>query len=250
MRSSMLTYVHVHVCTMWPAWMHCDCTVPVLLVQIIKMPPLKECPNCKQRNPMRCNKCKYCNADIMKKKRGRPVGTTKSAGYRVGANGGRPCKIAKDDTLSCIVPEQSGKPTTETYDETKGKPSGSKGVGVYKTRGRPMGSTEANGFSVGKSGGRPIGSTECNGFDSSKAGGRPIGTTKLRGFGVGLRGGVYGAQSNMDDIELPKEWDTSSETINIDDGLLRKCASRVSQQRTLNLIVNHLLLGFVIHVVK
>ena len=79
-------------------------------------------------------------------------------------------------------------------------------------------------LSVGKSGGRPIGSTECNGFDSSKAGGRPIGTTKLRGFGVGLRGGVYGAQSNLN-IELPEEWDTSSETINIDDGLFRKCAS-------------------------
>ena len=36
----------------------------------------------------------------------------------------------------------------------------------------------------------------------------------------------------MDHIELPEEWDTSSETINIDHGLLRKCASRVSQQRT------------------
>ena len=71
------------------------------------MPPLKECPNCKQRNPVRYNKCKYCNAD-MKKKRGRPVGTMKNAGYRVGANGGRPCKIAKDDTLSCVVPDQSG----------------------------------------------------------------------------------------------------------------------------------------------
>ena len=91
-----------------------------------------------------------------------------------------------------------------------------------------MGSTEANGYSVGKSGGRPTGSTECNGFDSSKAGGRPIGTTKLRGFGVGLSGGIYGAQSNMlfkDDIELPNEWDTSTETVNIDDRLLHKCAS-------------------------
>ena len=120
----------------------CQCSL-FSLVQIIKMLPLKECPNCKQRNPVRCNKCKYCNAD-MKKKRGRPIGTTKSAGYRVGANGGRPYKIAKDNTLSCIVPEQSGKPTTETYNETKGKPSGSKGVGVSKTRGRLIGSTEAS----------------------------------------------------------------------------------------------------------
>ena len=129
----------------------CDRTVPVLLtfasllqLQIINlgMPraPLKEYPNCKQRNPVRCNKCKYCNAD-MKKKQGCPAGTTRSAGYWVGANGGRPCKTAKD-TLSCVVPEQSGKPTTETCNQTKGKPSGSKGVGVYRTRGRPMGSTE------------------------------------------------------------------------------------------------------------
>ena len=98
-----------------------------------------------------------------------------------------------------------------------------------------MGSSEANGFSVGKSGGRPTGSTEANGFDSSKVGGRPIGTTKLRGFGVGLSGGVYGAQSNLlfkEDMELPDEWDTSIETVNIDDCLLRKCASRVAQQRT------------------
>ena len=80
----------------------------------------------------------------MKKKRGCPIETTKNAGYRVGANRGRPCKIAKDDTLSCVVPDQSGKPTTETCNQTKGKPSGSKGASVYKTRGRPMGSTEAN----------------------------------------------------------------------------------------------------------
>ena len=67
-----------------------------------------------------------------------------------------------------------------------------------------------------------------------KAGGRPIGTTKLRGFGVGLRGGVYGAQS--DDIKLPDEWDTSTstetETVNINNYLLCKCASRIAQQRT------------------
>ena len=80
-----------------------------------------------------------------------------------------------DNIIQCVAPALNGNPTTETCNQTKGKPSGSNGVGVYITRGRPMGSTETNGFSVGKSGGRPTGSTEANGFDSSKVGGRPIG---------------------------------------------------------------------------
>ena len=75
----------------------------------------------------------------MKKKQGGPVGTTKSAGYRVGANGGHPYKTAKDDTLSYVVPEQSIKPTTDTCNQIKGKPSHSKAVGVYKTRGKAHG---------------------------------------------------------------------------------------------------------------
>jgi hypothetical protein len=93
------------------------CTFASLL-QIVEMPPQKKCPN--------CNICKYCNVDI-KKKRGRPVGTTKSAGYRVGTNGGRPRKTTTSDSSSCVA------------------------------RGRPMGSTESNLFCVGKSGGRPTG---------------------------------------------------------------------------------------------
>ena len=120
---------------------------------------------------------------------------------------------------------------------------------MYKTRGRPVGSTEANGFSVGKSGGRPTGSTEANGFDSSIVGGKPIGTTKLRGFGVGLSRGIYGAQSNLlfkDDMELPDEWDTTIETVNIDNCCINVHLQLPSKE---HLIVNHLLLGFVIPVV-
>ena len=196
------------------------------------MPPQKECPNCKQANPVRSNKCKHCNTDL-KKKRGRPVGTTKSVGYRVST--GRPRKTTANDSLSSVAPdlEQGGKPTKSSSDETKRKPSGSIGVGVCRTRGRPMGSTEVNGFGVGKSGGRPTGSTEANGFNASKAGGRPIGSTKVMGFGVGLSGGVYaGAQSSIkDDVELPDEWYTNSETVNVHDCLLCKCGSRTMQQR-------------------
>ena len=65
---------------MWPAWMHCDCKLPVLLIFTCPnyQDAASQCPNCKQRNQVRCNKCKYCNADM--KKRGRPIGTRKVPG--------------------------------------------------------------------------------------------------------------------------------------------------------------------------
>ena len=43
------------------------------------------------------NKCKNCNADF-KKKRGRLVGITKSDGYQVGTNEGRPHKTTANDS--------------------------------------------------------------------------------------------------------------------------------------------------------
>ena len=94
----------------------------------------------------------------MKKKQGCLVG---SAGYRVSTNRGRR-KTGENNNLSCVVHALCGNPTTDTYNQTRRKPSGSNGVGVCKTCGKPMGSTEANGFSVGKSGGRLIGSTEVS----------------------------------------------------------------------------------------
>ena len=132
--------------------------------------------------------------------------------------------------------------------KTKGKPSGSNGVGVYKTRGRLVGSTEANGFSIGKSGGRPTGSTEANGFDSSKVGGRPIGTTKLGVWDWAEWGRIWCSVKFAlfkDDMELPDEWDTSTEAVNID------CCVNVHLElhSEEHLIVHHLLLGFVIPVV-
>ena len=68
----------------------------------------KECPNCKQDIPMRCNKCKHCNVDL-KKKRGHPVGTTKEAGYGISTNEGRPRKTTTNDGGSCAVSKQGGK---------------------------------------------------------------------------------------------------------------------------------------------
>ena len=124
--------------------------------------------------------------------------------------------------------KQGGKSTKTSSDEKVSGCNEIKGAGAYRTHGRPTGSTEASGCCVGKSSRRSTGSTEANGFEVSKANGRPISTTKVKGFGVGLSGGMYaGAQSGVlfkDDVELPSEWDTSIETVNVDI-LLRKCGS-------------------------
>ena len=173
----------------------------------------KTCENCKKDNPLRRNSCKFCNHDF-KKKRGRPVGTTRSAGYAVGTSGGRPRNTAETDGY--LVYKQGGRLTKAENDrETSGKPTG-----------------EGSGCRVGKSSGRPIG------------------TTKMNGYGVGLSGGVYtSSQSNVlfkDDAELPDEWDTSSETVNVDDCCVDVLLELFSKER---LIVNLLLLGCVIPVV-
>ena len=191
----------------------------------------KKCPHCQEDNPIRCKKCKYCNHD-MKKKVGRPKGSTRSAGFKVGTSGGRPRSTTVGEGY--LVSKEGGRPR-----KASGKPTGSSEVlgnrKGLRACGRPIGSTEANGSGVGKSGGRPTGSTQANGFDSSKAGGRPTGSTGLKGYNIGLSGGVYAsAQSNAlfkDDVELPHEWDSSVGTINVNDCLLRTCRSRIVQQR-------------------
>ena len=68
----------------------------------LKMPGRlqKEYPNCKDI-PVRCNKCKHCSVELVKK-RGRPVGTMKEAGYLVSTNGGRPRKMPVNDGGSYI----------------------------------------------------------------------------------------------------------------------------------------------------
>ena len=113
-------------------------------------------------------------------------------------------------------------------------------------RRRPRNTAETDGYLVYKQGGRlnkakndretsgkPTG--EGSGCRVGKSSGRPTGTTKMNGYGVGLSGGVYASsQSNVlfkDDVELPDEWDTSSETVNVDGCLLCRCASRIVQQR-------------------
>ena len=135
------------------------------------------------------NSCKFCNVDF-EKKRGHLVGTTKSAGYAVSTSGGRP-----RNSTGYLVYKQPN--TAKSDHEASGKPTG-----------------ERSGCRVGKSGGRPTS------------------TTKMNRYGIGLSGGVYGGtQSNLlfkDDVELPEEWDTSTETVNIGNYLLcnLNCAAK------------------------
>ena len=102
---------------------------------------MKKCSYCHQDNPFRCKSCKFCN-ESSKKRVGRPKGTTASAGYNVGRNGGRPLRASEAE-----------------------------GYVVPKAGRRTSGSTEAEGYGVGKAGGRPTGSTEAEGYGVGKAGG-------------------------------------------------------------------------------
>ena len=136
---------------------------------------------------------------ISRIKRGRPVGTTRSAGYAVSTSGGRPRKTTENDGY--LASKQGGRPpNAKSNHEASGKSTG-----------------EGKGCRVGKSTGRPT----C--------------TTTVNGYRVGLNGGVYaGSQCNVlfkDDVELPDIWDTNSETVNVDNCLLHRCASRIVQQR-------------------
>ena len=121
----------------------------------------KTCENCKQDNPLRRNSCKFCNHDF-KKKRGRPVGTTRSAGYAVSTNGGRPRKTTELDGY--LASKQGGRPVAKAKSEheTSGKATGEGNEClIRKCAGRPTGTTEKKGYGVGRSVGM-YGSSQSN----------------------------------------------------------------------------------------
>ena len=64
------------------------------------------------------------------------------------------------------------------------------------------------------------------------SGGRPTGTTASKGFAVGTSGGRPTGSIrpvNLEDLNLPSEWDSSA--VNLSQDLLRTCNHRVSQQK-------------------
>ena len=131
-----------------------------------------------------------------------------------------------------------------------------------RKRGRPVGTTSANGYKVGRKGGRPKGTVRDAGCIVGVSGGRPLGTTAAAGYNVsdgrpegttvaaGYRVGVssgrpegttldkgYGvgrpnsAYDTLSECDLPVAWDLSAETLNISDDLRIKLAQRVSTQQ-------------------
>ena len=114
-----------------------------------------------------------------------------------------------------------------------GRPKGTStevGYQVGHSGGRPAHTTELEGFSV--SPGRPTGTTTLEGYSVSP--GRPTGTTVNKGYKVGRsRGRPSNARrlaTFLEDLNLPKEWDTSHANLSAD--LLGACQSRIHQQRT------------------
>ncbi|XP_055337704.1 uncharacterized protein LOC129587807 [Paramacrobiotus metropolitanus] len=115
---------------------------------------------------------------MTRRPRGRPKGTTWAAGYKV--SGGRPKKgSAKDSPSDANHTAAAVNVTSDVFGVSSGQhiPRPPKPVGP---RGRPKGSTRANGYKV--SSGRPVGTTRDNGYRVST--GRPSGTTRVRGCKV------------------------------------------------------------------
>ena len=217
----------------------------------------KMCSVCNHQQPKSTTKCSNCGIKITKsgKKRGRPVGTTAAAGYKVGRAGGRP----KGSTLAAgkNVGTSGGRPKGTTLavgsnvGMSGGRPEGTTlaaGSNVGMSGGCPQGTTLAAGSTVGMSGGRPEG-TLVAGCSVGLSGGRPDGTTLAAGYDVGLCGGCpedttldrgYGVGRHtcsnsvvdFNGCNLPSDWDVLSDKANVSDDLRSKLRQRISTQRS------------------
>ena len=168
--------------------------------------------------------------------KGRPLGTTASAGYSV--SNGRP----------------AGTTAEAGYDVSDGRPTGTTAEAGYDVSGgRPTGTTAEAGSDV--SGGRPTGTTAEAGYDVSKSGGRPTGTTAEAGYGIGVAGGrplgVVDQQSRRSNTatlcqqtrtrqseemctnqeEIEKQWCTDSNMLNVSKGKLKRIKNLVVKQK-------------------
>ena len=118
------------------------------------MSPLrKTCSKCNFEQPIRTNKCPNCGSTLTKsgKVRGRPVGTTVAAGYRVG-----PGRRKATTIFAAGYTASSGRPVDTTA---------TAGHSINLSGGRPQGAaTVAAGYSVGMSGGHPEGTTVASGY--------------------------------------------------------------------------------------
>ena len=95
-------------------------------VSMEKDSTLRPCKSCGAKCHIRARRCKVCNSPT--RGRGRPKGSTKEAGYRVGTSQGRPVGTTQEA-----------------------------GYQVGTSQGRPVGTNQEAGYRVGTSQGRPVG---------------------------------------------------------------------------------------------
>ena len=194
----------------------------------------RTCYNCNKSVHVKQKQCKHCGVALKSKSlkntalsktvtKGRPLGTTASAGYSV--SNGRPTGI-----------------TTEA------------GYDVSKSGGRPTGTTAEAGYDVSKSGGRPTGTTNEAGYDVSKSGGRPTGTTNEAGYDIGVAGGrrlgAVDQQSRRSKTtaqcqqtctredkemcinqEVEEQWCTDSNVFNVSEDKLKRIKNLIVKQK-------------------
>ena len=195
---------------------------------------LRPCKSCGAKCHIRARRCKVCNSPTRGK--GRPKGTTKEAGYRVGTSQGRPVGTTQEAGYRV-----GGRPVGTTQEAgyrvgtSEGRPVGTTQEAGYRVgtgEGRPVGTTQEAGYRVGTSEGRPIGTTQEAGYGTSQ--GRPIGTTQEAGYRVGTSEGRTKDSKRLNllkDCDLPMQWDTSPEYVNISETMLKRCTQRLAQQQ-------------------
>ena len=144
----------------------------------------------------------------------RPVGTTAEAGYSVGTSGARPVGTTAEAGYS--VGTSGARPKGTTVEA---------GYSVGTSGARPVGTTAEAGYDVGRSGGRTKGTTVEAGYIVARSGGRPSGTSQAKGYSVGKR------SVSLDMCELPCEWSTERDHLNVSDDLVARCEKHMLKQR-------------------
>ena len=158
---------------------------------------------------------------------GRPIGTTRSAGYNVGT--GRPAGTTRDAGSDVSIGRPIGTTRDTGSNVSTGRPIGTtRDAGSNVSTGRPVGTTRDAGSIVGT--GRPVGTTRDAG--SNVGTGRPVGTTREQGGGTNYI--EDDAQKLCDHLsqypDLTRKWNTDSASISISNELLKRGKRRIGQQ--------------------
>lgn len=194
---------------------------------------VRKCPACDTEAHIRCLYCKTCGASLRLRKKGRKAGSTRAAGFKVGVGSGRP--VGTTLAAGYQAGRSSGTTVAAGYKVSKGRPAGTTAAaGYHVSEGRRAGTTAAAGYDVSE--GRPAETTAAQGYNVSE--GRPVGTTVAAGYSVS--DGRPNQTENVDKVswkgtDLPNEWDTSSDYLNLSEKLVGLCAKRIRQAQNFDL---------------